>query len=40
MPLIVAYALNDFIYKDYNLEEEDFMKPVNNQSTNFIIQSH
>ena len=38
MPLIIALTLNDFIYLTYKLEEEDFMKSVNDQSTTFLIK--
>ena len=36
MPLIIALTLNDFIYEQYKLEEEDFMKSITDQGTSFL----
>lgn len=33
MPLVIALTLNDFIFQNFKLEEEDFMKALNDQGT-------
>ena len=32
MPLVIALTLNDFIFQNFKLEEEDFMKALNDQA--------
>ena len=36
VPMILALALNDMVFEEYSLEEEDIMKNVTDQS-NFSI---
>jgi hypothetical protein len=33
VPMILALALNDMVFEEYSLEEEDIMKNVTDQST-------
>lgn len=37
VPMVLALALNDMIFKEYNLEEEDIMKNVTDQSIYTLI---
>lgn len=36
VPMILALALNDMVFEEYGLEEEDLMKNVTDQSTSFL----
>lgn len=36
--MILALALNDMVFQEYSLEEEDIMKNVTDQSTSFLTQ--
>lgn len=37
IPMILALALNDMVYEKHNLEEEDIMKNVTDQSKLIFI---
>lgn len=37
MPMILALSLNDMVFKEHKLEEEDIMKNVTDQSTSLFI---
>ena len=37
MPMILALALNDMVFEQHNLEEEDIMKNVTDQSKYFFM---
>lgn len=39
VPMILALALNDMVFEEYGLEEEDLMKNVTDQGTLSIIKS-
>lgn len=37
MPMILALSLNDMVFEQHNLEEEDIMKNVTDQSKYFFM---
>ena len=38
VPMILALSLNDMVFEEYSLEEEDIMKHVTDQGTMYVIQ--
>ena len=38
VPMILALSLNDMVFEEYSLEEEDIMKHVTDQGTMYFIQ--
>jgi len=38
VPMILALSLNDMVFEEYSLEEEDIMKHVTDQGTLYVIQ--